>query len=277
MQTTHDLSEVQVTHKPSTPNRMGVLAGVGLSLLSSGLSWGLNQYMANQKYKKDMKVMEYQNWYNSPAQQMARYRAAGLNPHLAVSDPGQTATSTPTIERPDFQKAQLDDIYYRDQMVKSSIALNKSQALKNFEDAKNTNMDTELKLNEWQQLTEWKNKGMQDSLLADIALKTGDSKLKQQLWEFRDKSNPIELDKLDMQLKDLKYKYDNMLPLEKDKLEEQVYNLQMGFASESGDLVNSIARFIGHQLRSIGKQFNLKEIGNPLSFIAALIRDALGF
>lgn len=44
------------------------------------------------------KLAEYQNWYNSPVQQMARYKAAGLNPNLIYSQgsAGNMSPITPT-------------------------------------------------------------------------------------------------------------------------------------------------------------------------------------
>lgn len=57
-------------------------------------------------YQRGWDVMNYQNWYNSPEQQMTRFRQAGLNPHLIYGKgtPGNTATSSPTSTpgRPKF-------------------------------------------------------------------------------------------------------------------------------------------------------------------------------
>lgn len=61
-----------------------VIANIAGNLLGSGL-----QNRANKK------LMESQNAYNDPASQMARYKAAGLNPNLIYSqgNPGNWSTS----------------------------------------------------------------------------------------------------------------------------------------------------------------------------------------
>lgn len=57
----------------------------------------------NRQFSKDMWNMT--NEYNSPAQQMARYKAAGLNPHLIygsqpqASQPMSASTSVPHVEK----------------------------------------------------------------------------------------------------------------------------------------------------------------------------------
>lgn len=50
------------------------------------------------QYQRGWDVMNYQNWYNSPEQQMTRFRQAGLNPHLIYGrgTPGNTQ-STPQM------------------------------------------------------------------------------------------------------------------------------------------------------------------------------------
>lgn len=48
-----------------------------------------NRYLTDLAYKRSIEQRDYENWYNSPEQQVERYRDAGLNPYLMMS--GQNA------------------------------------------------------------------------------------------------------------------------------------------------------------------------------------------
>lgn len=58
--------------------------------------------MAEYQYSKDLEQWERANQYNAPIQQMARYKDAGLNPHLIYGQgsPGNTATTLPKYQAP---------------------------------------------------------------------------------------------------------------------------------------------------------------------------------
>lgn len=74
----------------------------------------VNQALQDQAYKQNLEMWNYENEYNSPTQQMARLRAAGLNPNLVYgggnvsglttsgAPQAQAATYTaPTMGRPE--------------------------------------------------------------------------------------------------------------------------------------------------------------------------------
>lgn len=48
-----------------------------------------NRYLTDLAYKRSIEQRDYENWYNSPEQQVERYRNAGLNPYLMMA--GQNA------------------------------------------------------------------------------------------------------------------------------------------------------------------------------------------
>lgn len=48
-----------------------------------------NRFLTDQAYRRSIEQRDYENWYNSPEQQVERYRQAGLNPYLMMS--GQNA------------------------------------------------------------------------------------------------------------------------------------------------------------------------------------------
>lgn len=62
-----------------------------------------NREMADLQYQRDLEMWERQNAYNSPLEQMNRFRAAGLNPYLALGggNPGNASggPSAPRVEQ----------------------------------------------------------------------------------------------------------------------------------------------------------------------------------
>lgn len=71
------------------------IAGAGLDLASGLFNTGV-QYATSKKLMDYQNKINIQNWkmaneYNSPSAQMARYKAAGLNPNLVYGSLGQTA------------------------------------------------------------------------------------------------------------------------------------------------------------------------------------------
>ena len=61
-----------------------LMAGVNMLGNAFGSTQQQNQNMELAKYQRqaDMRMLRYQNRYNSPQAQMARYEKAGLNPNL---------------------------------------------------------------------------------------------------------------------------------------------------------------------------------------------------
>lgn len=84
----------------------------GLSLAQGGLNLGgslLSSYLSN---RHDLKMWRMQNDYNSPQAQMARLKAAGLNPNLIYSQGSSIAGSNvgqrPTTRPVDFSSSIPD-------------------------------------------------------------------------------------------------------------------------------------------------------------------------
>lgn len=63
-----------------------------------------NQALAEQDYQRNLEMWNYQNEYNSPSQQMARLRSAGLNPNLVYG--GGNVSGLTTSDAPKMQSAQ---------------------------------------------------------------------------------------------------------------------------------------------------------------------------
>lgn len=103
---------------------MGDLTGFGTQLLTAGVNAGLNYLSMEQQYDYSRRLADQQNqanlamWnrnnaYNSPVQQMARLKAAGLNPQLAYGNqpqseaPAMVGGSTPTSVPPQLSGSDM--------------------------------------------------------------------------------------------------------------------------------------------------------------------------
>jgi len=91
---------------------MGLIAGIG-QVIGSGISAGANaviakrqrrheQLMSDKAYAQDVQMWDRQNEYNSPPQQMARLKAAGLNANLVY---GNGTVGNTTGQMPKYQKS----------------------------------------------------------------------------------------------------------------------------------------------------------------------------
>lgn len=73
----------------------GIASGVGaigssaINAIMQSRTNAVNRAMAEQAYQRELEAIRRQNEYNSPAMQVARLRAAGLNPSLAYGADGQ--------------------------------------------------------------------------------------------------------------------------------------------------------------------------------------------
>lgn len=84
----------------------GILSGLGSSLLGLGTEYASSVL----NYENQMKMIKYQNEYNTPKNQMARFSEAGLNPNLIYglgSNGNQPAAGTPAPA--DFDTAQREN------------------------------------------------------------------------------------------------------------------------------------------------------------------------
>lgn len=67
--------------------------------------------MQDRAYRQNLELMKYQNMYNSPVEQMARYKAAGLNPNLIYGQGNSgNMSSAPQMQAPSTPRYQTVDI-----------------------------------------------------------------------------------------------------------------------------------------------------------------------
>lgn len=140
----------------SDPISAGIAAGASITN-------GLMQIATNRKNRKfqakeNQKARDYNtmmweknNAYNDPAQQMARLKNAGINPHLAYSEGGVTNTSSSPASSnassmPEGRAPQLDvNAMLNARLVGEQINNVKADTLKKQAEARNIGTDTEGK------------------------------------------------------------------------------------------------------------------------------------
>lgn len=133
---------------PLDPVTASLVLGGGQTILNTigGFIGGNRQDVVNKRaarlqHKHNMELLKYQLDYNTPANQMARYKEAGLNPNLVYNqgNPGnmQSAPSYPEVKVPDYQSitsglgSQLADLTVKASQAKllsTQADLNKVKA-----------------------------------------------------------------------------------------------------------------------------------------------------
>lgn len=78
---------------------------------AANTEWDRNQMAAEQGYQRQMELLKYQLDYNTPANQMQRFKDAGLNPNLVYGQgsPGNMQ-SAPEPPRAQAHRAQVDAV-----------------------------------------------------------------------------------------------------------------------------------------------------------------------
>ena len=75
---------------------MGLLDTIGY-LAGGWMSNKSNKKLSRQAYHQDLKMFNYENEYNKPVNQMARYREAGLNPMLIYGSGQSISAGNTTV------------------------------------------------------------------------------------------------------------------------------------------------------------------------------------
>lgn len=106
----------------------GVLNTAG-NIIATDMTNKANKQLAEYAYQKDLEMWNKQNEYNNPLNQMARLKAAGLNPHLVYGNGavGNTTGGIPQYNAPHLQKPDINlDIVPAIQMY-NQVRLNEAQ------------------------------------------------------------------------------------------------------------------------------------------------------
>lgn len=229
----------------------GIAAASGLASNAINL---FSQSNANYKsYKYTERLMQYQNFlnqqnwhmqnaYNSPAAQMARYQAAGLNPNviygnsqqvssgnageIASVQPSQFRLNAPAMDL-SFVSTAINAALAQSQ-IKKNAAETQGQEIQNKYDSESFGMRLETlqqniaNMQANKSLTENKIKesGLSQEYQA-IVLKYLDAYQK-----FGLRAQYFSINKLEQEVKDLEYKINQLNPLKKKELDATIQNLR---------------------------------------------------
>lgn len=157
---------------PATASAAANAAGQGLNALIGVGTTLLQRHWNNKDYRRqradNLSDWHMQNQYNSPAEQMKRLKAAGLNPHLVYgngadaqmgapiksSDLKETQISVPSFDpgsilgsynQAKMTQAQVDNIESLMETQKDQRALLKAQELNTLMSTKTAGLDYETK------------------------------------------------------------------------------------------------------------------------------------
>ena len=89
-----------------------VVSGLG-NIIATGMQNKANKELAEYSFDMQRQMIQEQNEYNSPVNQMARYKEAGLSPNLmfgGIDSGGQSGIAkydAPTMQRPDIPQVDL--------------------------------------------------------------------------------------------------------------------------------------------------------------------------
>jgi len=98
-------NQLQNTSKQAFPTGAAITSGAQAAsgIFAQWMQNRANRKMAEYTYSKDLEMWERQNAYNSPEQQMQRFKDAGLNPNLIYGQGNAgNATTLPKYQKPDI-------------------------------------------------------------------------------------------------------------------------------------------------------------------------------
>lgn len=123
-------------HAPGQVKDFGISAIIAAAIAAAA-SIGVGVWQAKKQNEYNKQMVDEQNEYNSPKNQMERYREAGLNPYLAASQGGVSAgTQEQPVEKNTFdpKHLQIDQIIPLLSLV-SQMQVNRANIAKIYADA----------------------------------------------------------------------------------------------------------------------------------------------
>lgn len=130
---------------------IGGFLGNSITGLSQKNTNDTNLQIARETNEANYRLWKENNEYNTPAAQIARYRAAGLNPNMVYGQISSGNSSSPASAQAAVMKsAKFGDFgtsaavmsFLQGQMQKSSISLQDTQSEKNKAETNRTNVET---------------------------------------------------------------------------------------------------------------------------------------
>lgn len=225
-------------------------AGIANSLITNSSN--------NQSYSDSVNLMREQNkinranWiaqnaYNSPAAQMARYAAAGLNPNIIYGNSQQVSSGNsqemPTVQASQFHRnVPALDLNFVNTAINAALA--ESQVRKNNSEAKGQEIDNQYNSSTLGARIDMLNQELAKvSASKDLLLnQINESKLSQEnksiVNNYLDDYQRVGLELQNLSVKDLRlriedaeFKVNQLNPSLKDKLLQEINNLRASFSN----------------------------------------------
>lgn len=286
-------------------------AALGSTALNVGATSSMNQktrawneFMYQRQYDDNIRLWEMQNAYNSPEQQMARLKAAGLNPNLVYGN-GATASSpaAPKSASPGSWNPQTPDFGGLGQGIQNAIqtyqdVTMQDAQLKNME-AQRRNMDLDAAL-KTVGVTTAGLKNAKTALeydtskkLQDTAIATADAKLRQ-IETATDIKVSKEVRDAAMHAPSLAGALQKVANLSKqgDKIVQEISNLEkrgvldqleinmrkLGLTFHDSAILRVLAQFAGGRslpevIKSLGDEVNKMADSTPVGRAVQAVRD----
>lgn len=143
------VTEVTNVRKKIDPVTGSIFTGTLGAVANLGMNWWnnrANDRRQQEAFRQNLQMWHEQNSYNSPASQIARLKAAGLNPNLIYGSPDNTAQAPPSKGVSEGHAGQVDPMLAMNAMsiVKQMEVSDAEIRLKDAE-ARNFDADTNLK------------------------------------------------------------------------------------------------------------------------------------
>lgn len=225
-------------------------AGIANSLITNSSN--------NQSYSDSVNLMREQNkinranWiaqnaYNSPAAQMARYAAAGLNPNIIYGNSQQVSSGNseqmPTVQASQFHRnVPALDLNFVNTAINAALA--ESQVRKNISEARGQEIDNQYNSSTLGARIDMLNQELAKvSASKDLLLnQINESKLNQEnkaiVNDYLDEYQRVGLelqhlsvDDLRLRIEDAEFKVNQLNPSIKDKLLQEINNLRASFSN----------------------------------------------
>lgn len=135
--------------------------GIGGNMLSNSMQNAANMKMAKWQNEKNIEMWQMNNAYNSPAEQMKRFRAAGLNPHLIYGQgTAGNSPSAPRFEAPEqISNVKVPEVLsnYYDMRMKEAQIDNVNAQKRNTDALTTINLVKAMEAEDWKQFIERSN------------------------------------------------------------------------------------------------------------------------
>lgn len=245
-----EVTNVRKKIDPVTGSIITGAIGSAANLIMNYSNNRANDRRQQEAYEQNLRMWHLQNQYNSPASQIARLKAAGLNPNLIYGNPDNTAQAPPSKGVSEGHAGQVDPMLAMNAMsiakqmevADSQIQRNQAEAM-NFEaGARNYDADSLLKGEE-------------------LSWRPTQRQMEQEIVRFTNMLRESEAKLTDEQRRDLSNRIDEWLKFAPQR--EQEFTNRLNQQIEDLNLTKEQKKYYRNLAAKISKEFEFleKQIG----------------